>query len=111
MSKWLVVSMMIITLIIMPGCERRGGVQVGVTSGGTGGGNKPVEEKKVKGDKLVTTTVTTSQKVEELVPPPPVKKITVTTDTATTSTLNGVPVRPDIQVHETPKINIPEPGK
>lgn len=103
MRNVFIVTLMAFILAMMVGCEKRGGISVGVNSSGA---NSPKDTVVVKQDpnKLVTTTVTTSQKVEELVPPPPVKKVTICTDTKTTATLNGVPVKPDVQVHETPKV-------
>lgn len=98
--------MMVFVFAIISGCDNtKHSTQLSATVS-TEKPKKPgtVVNEKVVGNKLITTTVTTSQKVEEYVPPPPVKKITITTGTETTSTLDGIPVKPDVQVHETPKV-------
>lgn len=56
-------------------------------------------------NKKVTETTTVSRLVEEDVPPPPVHVVHPAVSTTTTvASINGVPVKPDVQVHETPAI-------
>lgn len=93
--------LVLVILFITSGCEKSHSASVGVTVNSEPK-NRTIVTK--DGNKLITKTVTVSTKVEELVPPPPVKKVTVTSDTTTSATLNGVPVKPDAPVHEQPSV-------